>query len=71
MERIGSTAKIKGTFFISSTHYFRMLPQWVIDFNNEGRAEELCNEGWDRLLKVLTANALLTTTHSKGLLEEK
>lgn len=37
--------------FISSTHYFRMLPQWVIDFNNEGRAEQLCNDGWDRLLK--------------------
>lgn len=36
--------------FISSTYYYRMLPQWVIDFNNEGRAEALCSEGWDKIL---------------------
>ena len=36
--------------FISSTYYFRLLPQWVIDFNNRGLAEELCNEGWSKFL---------------------
>ena len=36
--------------FISSTHYFRVLPQWVIDFNNGGHSKRLCDEGWEKVL---------------------
>ena len=36
--------------FISSTHYFRTLPQWVIDFNAIEHSEKLLDEGWEKIL---------------------
>ena len=36
--------------FISSTYYFRMLPEWVKNFNNSGLAKKYCKEGWTKAL---------------------
>ena len=36
--------------FISSTYYVEELPQWAIDFNFSGAADNLIDLGWDMLL---------------------
>ena len=35
--------------FISSNHYGDTLPTWLQDFNGEGRAQALMDEGWSKL----------------------
>ena len=35
--------------FVSSTYYGETLPQWLVKFNQSGRAERLMALGWDRL----------------------
>ena len=35
--------------FISSNHYGEALPDWMHDFNDEGRAQALMDEGWNKL----------------------
>ena len=35
--------------FISSNHYGEVLPDWMQDFNDEGRAQALMDEGWNKL----------------------
>ncbi|HJQ33680.1 MAG TPA: alkaline phosphatase family protein [Pyrinomonadaceae bacterium] len=36
--------------FVSSTYYFKSLPEWVARFNAEKRAARLCGSVWTRLL---------------------
>lgn len=36
--------------FITSSYYVQELPTWVANFNNSGRAQQLIEDGWTKLL---------------------
>lgn len=38
--------------FISSSHYVKELPQWLIDFNAKKLAESYLSKGWNTLLPI-------------------
>lgn len=40
--------------FISSTYYMKQLPEWVIQYNNKRRIEQLIASGWNTLYPVGT-----------------